>query len=150
MSVSKQSGVRHVVCAASELQPGSRKIIEIEGRSIGVFNINESLFALKNVCPHKYAPLCEGKVTGLKTGELPGKIILKREGEILRCPWHGWEFDILTGKSIINPNRIRTKSYKACLEDALDSEPPGCENENFESLETYTAKVEGKEVVVYL
>jgi nitrite reductase (NADH) small subunit len=150
MSASTQSGVRHVVCGAAELKPGSRMIIEIDGRSIGIFNIQGSFFALKNVCPHKYAPLCEGKVTALTTGERPGKLIVERDGEILRCPWHGWEFDILTGKSIVNPNRIRTKSYKACLEDPLNSGSLGCGVEKLESLETYVTKIEGRELVVYL
>ena len=82
--------------------------------------------------------------------EQTGKLIVERDGEILRCPWHGWEFDILTGKSIVNPNRIRTKSYKACLEDPLNSGSLGCGVEKLESLETYVTKIEGRELVVYL
>ena len=55
---------RHVVCAADELPPGSRTIVEIDGRSIGVFNVDGELFAIRNSCPHRGAPLCEGTIGG--------------------------------------------------------------------------------------
>ena len=47
----------HAVARVSELPPGARKIIELEGRSIGVFNIKGAYYALRNTCPHQGAPL---------------------------------------------------------------------------------------------
>ncbi len=41
----------------------------------------------------------------------PGHYRYSREGEILRCPWHGWEFDIRTGQSYCEPDRIAVKNY---------------------------------------
>ena len=58
MAAATNTLVRFVVCPADELPPGSRRIIEHDGRTIGVFNLGGQLFDLKNVCPHKYAPLC--------------------------------------------------------------------------------------------
>src|SRR5439155_21585233 len=83
----------HAVCGLAELPAGQRRIVEVEGRSIGVFNVHGSLYALPNVCPHQGAPLCLGLVTGLMRPSAPGVFEWTREGEILRCPWHGWEFD---------------------------------------------------------
>jgi 3-phenylpropionate/trans-cinnamate dioxygenase ferredoxin subunit len=48
---------------------------------------------------------------GLFTAEKPYQPVLQREGEILRCPWHGWEFDLTTGRSVFMPAEVRVKSY---------------------------------------
>ena len=53
----------------------------------------------------------------------PGEYIWAREGEILRCPWHGWEFDITTGRSIFNPHRMRVRTYEVTVEP---DEDPDC------------------------
>lgn len=104
--------VAHPVCQLSELPPGSRKLIEIGGRSIGVFRLADGrFFALRNRCPHRGAPLCAGRLMGLFTADRPYQPVLQREGEILRCPWHGWEFDLTTGRSVYMPEAIRVKSY---------------------------------------
>src|SRR5690606_38390105 len=95
---------RHVVARASEIPPGERLIVDVAGRSIGVFNVRGSFYALRNRCPHQAAPLCRGAVKGTALPGKPGEYHWGREGEILRCPWHGWEFDILTGQSVFNPH----------------------------------------------
>ena len=41
----------------------------------------------------------------------PGNYCYSRQGEIIRCPWHGWEFDIRTGKSWCDPTRMRVRQY---------------------------------------
>jgi 3-phenylpropionate/trans-cinnamate dioxygenase ferredoxin subunit len=45
-----------------------------------------------------------------------GEFHYEREGEIVRCPWHGWEFDIKTGRSIFNPHKVRTASYPVVVQ----------------------------------
>lgn len=107
---------RYLIGRVSELPPGSRKIIELEGRSIGVFNVHGSFYALRNRCPHQGAPLCLGPVTGTALPSMPGEYRWGREGEIIRCPWHGWEFDLTTGRSIFNPHRCRVRTYEVTVE----------------------------------
>ena len=102
---------RHVVAPARDLPPGSRKLVDIDGRAIVIFNIGGEFFALLNRCPHQGGNLCEGKLIGLVESSEPGVYRYSRQGEILRCPWHGWEFDVRTGKSWCDPGRIRTKTY---------------------------------------
>ena len=64
---------KHVVATVDEIPPGERKIVELEGRSLGVFNIDGEFYAVRNICPHQGAPLCEGRLTGLLESDVPGE-----------------------------------------------------------------------------
>jgi 3-phenylpropionate/trans-cinnamate dioxygenase ferredoxin subunit len=112
---------RHVVGKVTEVQPGDRKIVEAEGRSIGVFNVDGAYYALRNSCPHQGAPLCAGRVTGMTMTAPPGQYVYGRSGEIVRCPWHGWEFDILTGKSIYDPHKCLVRTYEVTVEGSAEA-----------------------------
>jgi len=90
---------RHVVAAAADIPSGHRKLVDVNGRDLVIFNLGGELFALNNRCPHKGGSLCEGKQTGLVQSSEPGEYRYSRRGEIIRCPWHSWEFDIRTGQS---------------------------------------------------
>jgi 3-phenylpropionate/trans-cinnamate dioxygenase ferredoxin subunit len=110
---------KHVVAAAKDLPPGKRKLVDVAGRAIVVFNIAGEYFALLNRCPHQGGNLCEGKLIGLLEASEPGRYRYTRAGEILRCPWHGWEFDVRTGRSYCDPERVRTKSYDVAVAPGL-------------------------------
>ena len=59
-----------------------------------------------NRCPHRGGSLCDGMLTGLVQSAEPGRIpATSRRGEIIRCPWHSWEFDIRTGQSWCDPDK---------------------------------------------
>ena len=107
---------RHVVASVADLPPGSRTFLTLEGRPIAVFNIQGEYFGLLNRCPHQGAALCEGPLIGLAQSHDPGAIEYTRQGEIIRCPWHGWEFDIRTGQSYCDPRRFRVKAYAVHVE----------------------------------
>jgi 3-phenylpropionate/trans-cinnamate dioxygenase ferredoxin subunit len=102
---------RHVVAAARDLPDGSRLAVTLEGRPIVVFSIAGAFYALLNRCPHQGGPLCEGSLGGMVEAAEPGQYRYTRAGEILRCPWHGWEFDVRTGQSYCEPERIQVRSY---------------------------------------
>ena len=63
------------------LPPGQRKLVFIDGRSVAVFNIEGTLYAIDNSCPHQGASLAHGKLDGTR----------------LQCPAHGLHFDLATG-----------------------------------------------------
>lgn len=107
---------KHIVCAAEELRPGGRKIVKIGARSVGVFNIGGEYFALLNVCPHQGAELCLGPLSGTNKAVDDYRYEFVRDGEILRCARHGWEFDIRTGENYDNPG-VRAKTYPVSVED---------------------------------
>ncbi len=63
------------------------------GREIALFRMGDEVFAIDAVCPHRRGPLDSGD--------------LDEEG-IVTCPWHGWRFDIRTGKSPTHPGQVLT------------------------------------------
>ena len=107
---------KYVVGSTAEIGPGQRKIVEANGISIGVFNVNGTYYALRNRCPHQGAPLCLGSVKGTALPSQPGEYLWAREGEILRCPWHGWEFDLTTGRSVCSPQKVRVRAYEVTVD----------------------------------
>jgi 3-phenylpropionate/trans-cinnamate dioxygenase ferredoxin subunit len=104
------------VAKAGEIPPGSRRLVEVAGRAIGVFNVHGTFVAVLNVCPHELAPVCLGHVRGTTLVSEPGEYRWGREGEILACPWHGWEFDLLTGKALVD-RRKRLRIYPVTVRD---------------------------------
>ena len=137
---------KHVVATVDEILPGERKIVELEGRSLGVFNIGGEFFALRNSCPHQGGPLCEGLLTGFLESNAPGDYKYSRKGEILRCAWHGWEFDVKTGQSWWNPTGMRVRSYKVGVEGGV-AVASGLEKGPY-TAEMYRVTVEQRYVVV--
>lgn len=70
----------------TELPPGGSKEVEHEGRIYALFNVDGRLSAIDGICPHQGGPLAEGVL----------------EGDWVTCPWHGWQFDVSTGKTSLN------------------------------------------------
>jgi nitrite reductase (NADH) small subunit len=103
-------------CLVDELPPGSSRIVPGGRFGIGVFNCGGDLYAIANYCPHDGAPVCLGPVTGTTQSDGSYQASWVDEGRILRCPWHGWEFDMRTGKSVVTPTR-RVKTYPVRVEN---------------------------------
>ena len=104
---------RHVVARLDEIPDGGRKRVVVKNRPITVFHVNGDYFALYDRCPHAGGSLAAGKLTGRVTSDGPGHYCLERPGEIIRCPWHGWAFDLRTGRSECDPARLRVGTYEA-------------------------------------
>jgi nitrite reductase/ring-hydroxylating ferredoxin subunit len=100
----------HLVCAVEALSPGDRAVVQIDNKSIGVFNVQGSFYALRNGCPHKGGALCEGPITGTVLPTDDREFVYGHEGRYVRCAWHGWEFDITTGVALADPT-VRARSY---------------------------------------
>ena len=136
-----------VVGLADEIPPGTRRIVSVRGvGSIGVFNVRGEFFALKNVCPHQGGPLCLGRLTGtsravFRADEAPD-LEWVRDGEILRCPWHAWEFDLRTGEAVFSGGQ-RVSTYAVRVTSAAPAGEPA-------RAETYQDGVEEEMVVLEL
>ena len=111
---------RRVLAKTSEIPPGTSKIVTAMGRQIGLFNVGGEFFALSNRCPHQGAELCKGWVVGLVQSDGPGEYRVTRPGEFLRCPWHGWEFDIRTGQSWCDPKTMKARNFKVQVEPGAE------------------------------
>ncbi|NHN32686.1 Rieske (2Fe-2S) protein [Paenibacillus agricola] len=129
----------HTIGTVADIPQGTRKIVVLEGIKIGVFNITGKFYAVKNTCPHQGAPLCEGSITGTILPSPPGEYVWGRDNEILRCPWHGWEFDITNGKSHYNPHQCFVKTYEVSIEE---------EEIDTVTVDTYPVNVEHGKVIV--
>ncbi|HSB78997.1 MAG TPA: Rieske 2Fe-2S domain-containing protein [Candidatus Methylomirabilis sp.] len=75
------------VAACSELLPGQGRVVRAAGLEIALFNVGGSFYGIGNTCRHRGGPLGEGSL----------------EGSVVTCPWHGWEYDVTTGVSRVNP-----------------------------------------------
>lgn len=148
--------MKYVVASVDEIPEGGRKIVDVANRSIGVFNVKGEYFGLRNVCPHQGFPLCRGALWGKVSSDMPGVFEFEPGGEILTCPHHGWEFEIRTGRSWCDPQRLRTGAYEVSiemgeqiLEQAEQSAPAnGSRVEGPFVAETVPVSVEGRYLVV--
>jgi len=130
---------RYWVCKKEELEPGACKLINADGRSIGVFNIKGTLHALRNLCPHQQGPLCLGKISGTMLPSDVGDFRYGLEDQIIRCPWHGWEFDVTTGKSVFKSDQVKLKTYPVTVESTTSKS----------TVETYKVTIEQQSVILH-
>lgn len=138
----------HVVASVDEIAPGASKLCTVGGREIGIFNVKGSFYALSNKCPHEGASLCKGQRVGLAEADEPGQYRLSREGELLRCPWHGWEFDILTGQSWCDPTRTKVKSFHVKVESGEAIEKLGDKTKGPYVAETFPVTVDNNYIMI--
>lgn len=87
------------IAEAGDLQPGSGKVVNVQDKSIALFNVDGTWYATDNSCLHRGGPLGEGEL----------------DGEVVTCPWHGWQFNVKTGVCEANPS-ARTKTYEVKAE----------------------------------
>jgi nitrite reductase/ring-hydroxylating ferredoxin subunit len=92
-----------VVGKVSDFVNGDRKIVDVNGKSVGVFRIDDRFYALRNRCPHQFGPLCAGTLAPRAISDGPGDVRMDSGPPLLACPWHGWEYDIATGQSFMGP-----------------------------------------------
>jgi nitrite reductase (NADH) small subunit len=120
--------MRHVVGNVSDFSVGSHRVVEIDGRGIGIFNVGGELYALPNICPHQSGPVCEGRrLTGTleATAEGDWRPEWVHAGEIIACPWHGLEYHVPTGRCLAF-SHIRLRRYPVSVEgDVVAVELPG-------------------------
>jgi 3-phenylpropionate/trans-cinnamate dioxygenase ferredoxin subunit len=107
---------RFAVARVSDVPDGERLIVDVDGRSVGVFNVAGRYHALLNRCPHAGGELCRGELLGLLESDTPGEYHHDPTRKLLACPWHGWEFDLETGQSYFDPARTRVRRYGVVVE----------------------------------
>ena len=128
---------RVTVARVEEIPPGDRKIVvPFRGRAgIGVFNVNGTFHALRNICPHKIGRSAQGASAVEPSADLPpsaqaGSVRYERDGEIIRCPWHLWEFEIATGpllgrfpRSESRPIQLRSRTGISSSSTTTETRP---------------------------
>jgi nitrite reductase (NADH) small subunit len=104
----------HDVGSIGDLERTGRVVSRIGGRELGVVSVDGELRGVRNRCPHHGGPLCLGTVVR-RMGGTPGSYSLDGRS-VLRCPWHGWEFDPETGVCL-DDSSMRVAVYPAKAED---------------------------------
>jgi nitrite reductase (NADH) small subunit len=103
-----------------EFEPGKFRIVEARGHEIGVIRLEDGSFhAVRNYCPHKGAPICKGIVGGTWPPTAPGELAFERAGEVLVCPWHGYEYDLRTGVELYQPEPTKLRKFKTEVRDGV-------------------------------
>jgi len=74
------------VAEAGEVPPGTGRCVEANGKQIALFNVGGTFHAIDNTCLHRGGPLGEGEL----------------EGNVVTCPWHGWQYDVRTGRNTMD------------------------------------------------
>jgi nitrite reductase/ring-hydroxylating ferredoxin subunit len=105
------------VCAIDEVPVGSFRLVQVNGREIGVVRLPDGeCRAVLNRCPHRAAPICRGAIGGTWPPCQPGELAFARDGEVVVCPWHGWEFDLRTGNELFQAAPTRLRMYDVAVE----------------------------------
>jgi len=92
-----------------------RLIVQVKGMGFGIFYVGGQYYACRNGCPRIGAPICNGPVSGTKVHSKVYEYKYGRDREILRCPWHGWEFDLTTGASLADP-QVKLRGCEPAVE----------------------------------
>ena len=108
---------KYIVGKTEDLGEGEGMLVTVANRSIGVFKVGGEFYGLMNKCPHLGGELCKGRLTGALTSDGPGHYQYDPETVLIICPWHGWEYDVRTGQSYLNPKTQPARPYKVQVEN---------------------------------
>lgn len=109
---------KYAVAKVAELHEKGRLIVEVQGMELGIFLVDGQYYVWRNVCPHAAAPVCAGRISGTRMPSMVYEYEFGRDQEILRCPWHGWEFDLKTGRHLVDASvKLRGFHVEADEED---------------------------------
>lgn len=106
-----------VVGGVEDIRREGCRIVEVGGRSVGIISVGEDFFAVGDRCPHMGASMCTGSLGGTFLPARPHELVYGMHERVIRCPWHGWEFDLETGRSLLEPERVGLKTYRVTQQD---------------------------------
>jgi nitrite reductase (NADH) small subunit len=109
----------HPVARVEDLPDDGPLLVTVGALEIGLFRVGEQVLAWRNHCPHMAAPVCRGRVTGTLLTSDVYTYVPGRDGEVLQCPWHGWEFDLRTGRHLAAGSPARLRGYPVEVVDGV-------------------------------
>ncbi len=87
------------VASLSDLAAGACRTVDVNGKAVALFNVNGTVYALDNTCLHRGGPLGDGML----------------EGDVVTCPWHGWQYKVITGENVMN-SAMKVAAYPVQVE----------------------------------
>jgi len=141
---------KYVIAPVAALPPGTQRRVTVAGRNVAIWNIRGRFYALRDVCPHHGGPLSAGQVVGRISASRPGCYVHDVAQPMVRCPWHGWEYDLATGQSWFDPRESRVRAYDVTVEPGSEICTATSRQPGPYVAETITISVEDDYVVVDL
>ncbi|HEY6762283.1 MAG TPA: Rieske (2Fe-2S) protein [Baekduia sp.] len=109
---------RHAVMALDDVAPGALRAATVAGMSVVVARTPAgTVHVLRDLCPHMRARLSHGLLLERVVSPEPGRYALSDDEFVVRCPWHGYDFSVETGRCHADPRRARVRVYDAVVED---------------------------------
>jgi nitrite reductase (NADH) small subunit len=105
------------VGSADDVRREGCRVLTVEGRQVGVISVGDDFFAVTDRCPHMGASMCTGSLSGTFLPSEPHRLVYGRHERVIRCPWHGWEFDLETGRSLLEPRRYGLRTFRVTEAD---------------------------------
>lgn len=139
--------MRVVIGRVDELPPGSRTRVTVDGRAVVVFSVDGAYFALRDTCPHRGARLSDGTVVDAVSAPEAGRYTSEAGRYMVKCPWHGWEYDLDTGRSWCDPENDRVRPYDVSVQPGsclADDDTPAAGY----TAETLPIRIDGDYVVI--
>jgi len=103
--------VKVKVAEPNELGDGDKRIVKVKDMELGLFRIEGEYYAWRNVCPHAAAPVCVGAIRGTRLPSAVYDYQYGMDNQVLRCPWHGWEFDLRTGHHLAAGSDAKLRGF---------------------------------------
>jgi 3-phenylpropionate/trans-cinnamate dioxygenase ferredoxin subunit len=109
--------MKHALFPLADLEPGQMKAAVVDGDGVVVARDRDgTVYAMRDRCPHSGAPLSRGRLLEKVVADDVDEYELTDE-LILRCPWHGFEFELSSGRCLADPRRTRARPYRVTIED---------------------------------
>jgi nitrite reductase (NADH) small subunit len=102
------------------------RVVAVDGREIGIVVWQREVFALRNICPHQLGPICGGYVMRKIVSDASHAVDVQNDNPVVICPWHGWEFEVRTGRAAWGDPSYKLRTYPAAVVDGrvlVDASP---------------------------
>jgi nitrite reductase (NADH) small subunit len=111
-------GRKHDICGVDEVPAGSKRAIKIGATpAVLVRHEDGTFYALRDSCAHMGARLSEGRFQPRMESDGNGCYEVSSTDWVVRCPWHGFEFDIKSGRCLGDPAGFGVRTYTVSVED---------------------------------
>jgi len=111
--------VKYHVCREEDVPVGQMRTYTVKNLPVVVVHSKKGEFyAIYGICPHQRSLLGQGVLGGLTEAGAPGEEFrYTREGEIIRCAWHGFDYDVITGTCLTAPEKLRVRTYPVTIDE---------------------------------
>jgi len=99
------------------IEEGRIGVVRAGAREIAYVRQGERVYAFRNLCPHQLARLSLGRVARRLASPKVGELELSEAAPVVRCPWHSWEFDLCSGRSVLLGDDYRFAVYPVEVEE---------------------------------